>query len=76
MGFRPGSVFKKVFYLEVLQELKARGKTIVVISHEDRYFQLADRIIRLEFGKVEYETSFEQEVGLKGFADFSGGRIP
>jgi putative ATP-binding cassette transporter len=69
-------VFKKVFYLEVLQELKARGKTIVVISHEDRYFQLADRIIRLEFGKVEYETSFEQEVGLTGFADFSGGRIP
>ena len=69
-------VFKKVFYLEVLQELKVRGKTIVVISHEDRYFQLADRIIRLEFGKVEYETSFEQEVGLTGFADFSGGRIP
>ena len=61
-------VFKKVFYMEVLPELKARGKTIVVISHEDRYYQLADRIIRLEFGKVEYETSFEQELGLKGFA--------
>ena len=56
-------VFKKVFYLEVLPELKARGKTVVVISHEDRYYQLADRIIRLEFGKVEYE-SFEQEVSL------------
>ena len=60
-------VFKKVFYLEVLPELKARGKTIVVISHDDRYFQLADRIIRLEFGKIEYETSFEQEIGLTGF---------
>ena len=59
-------VFKKVFYLEVLPELKARGKTIVVISHEDRYYQLADRIIRLEFGKVEYDTSFEQEVSLTG----------
>ncbi len=68
-------VFKKVFFLEVLPELKARGKTIVVISHEDRYYQLADRIIRLEFGKVEYETSFEQEVGLTGSKDFSGGRI-
>ena len=56
-------LFKKVFYLEVLPELKARGKTIVVISHEDRYYQLADRIIRLEFGKVEYE-SFEHEVSL------------
>jgi putative ATP-binding cassette transporter len=60
-------IFKKVFFLEVLPELKARGKTIVVISHEDRYFQLADRIIRLEFGKVQFETSFEQEVGLRGF---------
>ena len=59
-------VFKKVFYLEVLPELKARGKTIVVISHDDRYYQLADRIIRLEFGKIEYETSFEQEIGLTG----------
>ena len=59
-------VFKKVFYLEVLPELKARGKTVVVISHDDRYYQLADRIIRLEFGKIEYETSFEQEIGLTG----------
>jgi len=56
-------IFKKVFFLEVLPELKARGKTIVVISHEDRYYQLADRIIRLEFGRLEYE-SFEQEVSL------------
>jgi len=46
-------VFKKVFYLEVLPELKARGKTIVVISHDDRYYELADRIIRLEFGQIE-----------------------
>ena len=61
-------VFKKVFYLEVLPELKTRGKTVVVISHDDRYYQLADRIIRLEFGKIEYETSFEQEIGLTGGA--------
>ena len=50
-------VFKKVFYLEVLPELKARGKTIVIISHDDRYYQMADRIIRLEFGTVEYDQS-------------------
>jgi len=59
-------VFKKVFFLEVLPELKAQGKTIVVISHEDRYFQLADRIVRLEFGKIEDEASFVQEVSLTG----------
>jgi putative pyoverdin transport system ATP-binding/permease protein len=59
-------VFKKVFFLEVLPELKARGKTIVVISHEDRYYQLADRIVQLEFGKIEDEASFVHEVSLTG----------
>jgi putative ATP-binding cassette transporter len=45
-------VFKNVFYLEVLPELKALGKTIVVISHDDRYFHVADRLVRMENGQV------------------------
>ncbi|GGA32092.1 cyclic peptide export ABC transporter [Okeania sp. KiyG1] len=44
--------FKKIFYTELLPELKRRGKTILVISHDDQYFALADRIIKLEKGKV------------------------
>lgn len=42
--------FKDVFYHEILRELKERGKSIVVISHDDRYFHVADRVIRLENG--------------------------
>jgi putative ATP-binding cassette transporter len=45
-------VFKDVFYRELLPELKRRGKTVVVISHDDRYFPLADRILRLESGRL------------------------
>lgn len=45
-------VFKEVFYREVLPELRARGKTVLVISHDDRYFHLADQLIRLESGQV------------------------
>lgn len=45
-------VFKEVFYRELLPELKARGKTVLVISHDDRYFDLADRLIRMENGHV------------------------
>ena len=45
-------VFKEVFYREVLPELRARGKTILVISHDDRYFHLADRLVRMENGQV------------------------
>ncbi len=44
--------FRKVFYLRLLPELKRRGKTVIAITHDDRYFASADRIIKLEEGKV------------------------
>ncbi|MGE0969412.1 cyclic peptide export ABC transporter [Klebsiella sp. WOUb02] len=44
--------FKAVFYLELLPMLKAEGKTIIAITHDDRYFHLADRIIKLESGRI------------------------
>ncbi len=44
--------FKEVFYRELLPELKARGKTVVVISHDDRYYGVADRLIKLESGMM------------------------
>lgn len=46
--------FKEIFYLQILPMLKAKGKTVVVISHDDRYYQIADRIIKLENGKLEH----------------------
>jgi putative ATP-binding cassette transporter len=46
-------VFKEIFYLELLPELKARGKTIFVITHDDHYFHVADRIVKLDYGKLE-----------------------
>ncbi|MET0647790.1 MAG: cyclic peptide export ABC transporter [Pyrinomonadaceae bacterium] len=48
-------VFKHIFYRQLLPELKASGKTALVITHDDRYFDMADRIIKLEYGKVEYD---------------------
>jgi putative pyoverdin transport system ATP-binding/permease protein len=45
-------VFRKIFYHRLLPELKRRGKTVVAITHDDRYFDAADRIIKLEEGKV------------------------
>ena len=30
--------FKEIFYRQILPDLKARGKAIVVITHDDRYF--------------------------------------
>ena len=53
-------IFRKIFYLRLLPELKRRGKTVVAVTHDDRYFANADRIIKLEEGKV-VET-FRHEV--------------
>lgn len=44
--------FKKVFYLEILRDLKAQGKAVVVVSHDDRYFHVADQLLIMEDGKV------------------------
>ncbi len=44
--------FRRVYYTELLPELKAMAKTLIVVSHDDRYFETADRIIRLDNGRI------------------------
>lgn len=44
--------FRKHFYEEMLPALKRKGKTIVAVSHDDRYFHIADRVITMEYGKI------------------------
>jgi putative ATP-binding cassette transporter len=44
--------FRQIFYMKLLPELKEKGKTVVVITHDDRYFHLGDRVIKLDYGKV------------------------
>ncbi len=51
--------FKKVFYYDLLPRLKAQGKAVVAISHDDRYFEVADQILIMESGRlVESHESF------------------
>lgn len=44
--------FKKVFYFDILPSLKARGKAVVAISHDDRYFHIADQVLMMEDGQL------------------------
>ncbi|MND86999.1 ABC transporter ATP-binding protein YojI [compost metagenome] len=44
--------FRRIFYTELLPDLKRLGKTIIVISHDDRYFDIADQLVRMEAGRV------------------------
>ncbi len=45
--------FRRLFYTELLPDLRARGHLLVVISHDDRYFYVADRVLRMRTGRLE-----------------------
>lgn len=44
--------FRRIFYTELLPDLRARGKAVIAITHDDAYFPLADRVIKLDEGRL------------------------
>lgn len=44
--------FRQYYYEELLPDLKRRGKAVLAISHDDRYFRCADRVVTMEYGKI------------------------
>ncbi|MGK4008332.1 cyclic peptide export ABC transporter [Sorangium sp. So ce1036] len=44
--------FREYFYVELLPSLKQRGKTVIAVSHDDRYFHCADQVIAMEYGQI------------------------
>jgi putative ATP-binding cassette transporter len=61
--------FRHWFYTELLPQLRDRGKTILVISHDDHYFHLADRLIKLNYGQIEFDSLYES-------SDYESSEIP
>lgn len=45
-------IFKKIFYTQLLPELKTRGKMVIAVTHDEQYFHLCDRLIQLDYGKI------------------------
>ncbi|OGV66597.1 MAG: hypothetical protein A2498_06235 [Lentisphaerae bacterium RIFOXYC12_FULL_60_16] len=45
--------FRKYYYDHILPDLKRRNKTVLVVSHDDRYWNTADRVVKLEYGRIE-----------------------
>ncbi len=44
--------FRRYFYETLLPEFKAQGKTVIAITHDDRWFHVADRVLRIEYGQL------------------------
>lgn len=74
--------FKELFYQELLPELRARGKAVLVISHDDRYYDIADRVIKLDDGRLVDDVrrralpAAARRSAPEGVAAVSGARHP
>ncbi len=44
--------FRAMFYRTLLPELRQAGKTVIAVSHDDRYFDAADHIVHMARGRV------------------------
>jgi putative ATP-binding cassette transporter len=44
--------FRKYFYESYLKQLRDRGKTVIAATHDDHYFHVADRVIKLDNGRI------------------------
>jgi putative ATP-binding cassette transporter len=44
--------FRQFFYTVLLPDLKKQGKTVVAVTHDDRWFDAGDRLVKLECGKI------------------------
>ena len=54
--------FKKYFYYTILPSLKAEGKTVIAVTHDDNYFDACDRLIKMDYGKIIECDEFDEPV--------------
>jgi putative pyoverdin transport system ATP-binding/permease protein len=48
--------FRRFFYEELLPQLREEGRTIIAVTHDDRYFHCADRVLKMDYGSIiEYD---------------------
>lgn len=53
--------FRRVFYRDLLPRLSAMGKTVLAISHDDHYFQHADRLLEMRQGQLRELAGRDRE---------------
>lgn len=50
--------FRGHYYEVLLEELRQQDKTLVVVSHDDTYFHIPDRLIRMSDGQFSEQITF------------------
>jgi putative ATP-binding cassette transporter len=49
--------FRKKFYTEIIPLLKDEGITVIAITHDDKYYQCADKLYKMDYGKLIEENA-------------------
>ena len=47
--------------MEILQNLNKEGRTIILITHDEKVAQKANRIVKIIDGKIEEDLRYEKE---------------
>ncbi|MBL0743055.1 cyclic peptide export ABC transporter [Chryseolinea lacunae] len=55
-------VFRAYFYKVFLKKLRAMGKTIIAVTHDDAYFSCADRILKFDYGNICYDRQTNGDI--------------
>lgn len=53
VGADQDPAFRRFYYEELLPELIAAEKTIIVVSHDERHFGVAERILYMDYGNID-----------------------
>ncbi|MBR9970326.1 cyclic peptide export ABC transporter [Magnetospirillum sulfuroxidans] len=51
--------FRKTFYETILPSLRKKGKLVIAVTHDERYWHLADRVVKLDLGSIVWDRPGE-----------------
>lgn len=57
--------FRLYFYEVLLSEIRKEGKTIIAITHDDKYFHVADRVVKFDYGSMVPYDEFLKSVAIE-----------
>ncbi len=52
--------FRSYFYNVLIQKIKESGKTLIAVTHDDEYFNCAERLIEFKYGKVYKDLTISE----------------
>lgn len=47
--------FRRYFYETIIPDLRTRGKLVVAVTHDERYWHVADRVLKLDLGSIVWD---------------------